>query len=123
MSQPPRSSQARTASTSVGMLMGPTHRGGPTGDRSVEQGCSSTMVPDPSVRAAQVSLPSRHGADTNMPCWQRRMLSRSSCRTDSPGSAAQQEQTMTVKARSVARRQDVTALPWGRAVVPSRARF
>jgi hypothetical protein len=81
------------------------------------------MVPGPSVRAAQRSFPRRHGADTNMPCWQRRMLSRSSCRTDSPGSAAQQEHTMTVNGRSVARRQDVTALPSGRAVAPSRARF
>jgi hypothetical protein len=81
------------------------------------------MVPDPSVRAAQVSFPSRHGADTNMPCSQYRMLSRSSCRTDNPGSAAQQEQTMTVNALSVARRQDVTAPPLGRAVAPPRARF
>jgi hypothetical protein len=123
MSQPPRSSQVRTASASAGFVMGPTHRGGPRGNRSVEQGCSSTMVPGPSVRAAQVSFPSRHGADTRMPCWQRRMLSRSSCRTDNPGLAAQQEQTMTLNGRSVARRQDVTALPWGRAVAPSRARF
>jgi len=103
--------------------MGATHRGGPRGDRSVEQGCSNTVVPGPSVRAAQVSLPRRHGADTNTPCWQRRMLSRSSCRTESPGSAAQQEQTTTVNGRSVARRQDVTALPSGKAAALPRARF
>jgi hypothetical protein len=72
--QSPRSSQARTASASAGLPMGPTHRDGPTGDRSVEQGCSSTMVPDPAVRAAQVNFPRRHGAETSMPCRQRRML-------------------------------------------------
>ncbi len=121
MFQPPRSSQFRTTSASAKLLRGPIHRGGPTGDQSVKQGCSSTMVPEPSVRAAQVSLPSRHGAEASMPCRQRRMLSRRSCRTDSPGSAAQQEQTMTVNARSVARRPDVTAVLSGRAVAPPHA--
>ncbi len=93
MFQSPRSIQACAASVSAGLVRGPIQCGKPMGDRSVEQGCSTAMVPGPSAWAVQLSFPARHGADTRMPCRQRRMLSPSSARTDNPGPAAQQEQT------------------------------
>src|ERR1700759_469582 len=111
MVQSPRSIQARASSVSARLFIGPIHCGKPMGDRSLEQGCSTAMVPRLLAWAAQLSFAARHGADTKTPCGQRRMLSPSSLRTETSGPAAQLEQTKTVKARSVARRQAVTAAP------------
>jgi hypothetical protein len=82
--------------------MGPIHWGGPQATRSVVQGCSTAMTPQPVGRDAQVSGPSMHAAATSMARGQRRMVGRSSSMTDRSCSAAQAVQTMTVNGRSVA---------------------
>jgi hypothetical protein len=87
--------------------MGPIHRGGPLGTRSLVQGCTKAMAPHPVGRDTQVSGPSMHAAETSIACGQRRMVERSSSMTDRLCSGAQAVQTTRVNARSVARRGEV----------------
>jgi hypothetical protein len=110
----PSSSQSRRAAMSPLSVMGPIHWGGPQATRSVVQGCSTAMTPQPVGRDAQVSGPSMHAAATSMARGQRRMVGRSSSMTDRSCSAAQAVQTMTVNGRSVARCEEVNVARAGR---------
>ena len=103
VSHRPSSNQSRKAAASWSSVMGPIHWGGPQGTRSIVQGCSIAMVPDPVWRDAQVSGPSMHAAVTSMAHGHRRMVGRSSSTTERCWSFAQAQQTMTVNGRPVAR--------------------
>jgi hypothetical protein len=103
----PSSNQSRRTAVSPSSVMGPIHWGGPQATRSVVQGCSTAMTPQPVGRDAQVSGPSMHAAATSMARGQRRMVGRSSSMTDRSCSPTQAVQTMMVNGRSVARGDEV----------------
>jgi hypothetical protein len=106
-SQSPRMIHSQTRRASAKSVIGPSHRAGAVGARSIEQSCSKSIAPSWGGRVAQANGPSKHSVMTNMPCGQRRTTFRSICRSWGATSAPQAVQMARVNGCLVGHRADV----------------